>query len=62
MSGFADLMRYSEEFHEFAGLDDVRLTHPYTHKPSYRFGTIPFSHTDSTIMKYFENMHQYMKS
>lgn len=51
---------FSEEFHEFSGLDDVRLKQPYSHKPSFRFGTIPFSHTDSTIAKYFETMHNHM--
>lgn len=56
------LHSFSEEFHEFAGLDDVRLSHPYSHKPSYRFGTIPFSHTDSTIAKYFKDMHHYMRT
>lgn len=34
---------FSEEFHEFTGLDDTRLTRPYSHKPSYKFGTTPFS-------------------
>lgn len=50
-----------EEFHEFSGLNDSRLVHPYSHKPSFKFGTIPYSHTDSTIHKYFKEMHYYMK-
>lgn len=50
----------SEEFHEFTGLDDSRLSRPYSHKPSFKFGTTPFSHTDSTISKYFKEMHSYM--
>ena len=50
-----------EEFHEFTGLNDSRLSHPYSHKPSFRYGTIPSSHTDSTIAKYFPDMHHYLK-
>lgn len=52
----------SEEFHEFSGLDDLRLSKPWTHKPSFKFGTIPYSHTDSTILKYFQSMHFYMSA
>lgn len=58
---FSFLSLYSEEFHEFTGLDDTRLTRPYSHKPTFKFGTIPYSHTDSTIAKYFKDMHFYMK-
>lgn len=50
-----------EEFHEFSGLNDTRLVHPFSHKPSFKFGTIPYSHTDSTIHKYFNVMHNYMR-
>lgn len=53
---------FSEEFHEFSGLDDSRLVRPYSHKPSYKFGTTPFSHTDSTLSKYFKEMHNYMST
>lgn len=51
---------FSEEFHEFTGLDDTRLKKPYSHKPSFKFGTTTYSHTDSTIAKYFPDMHSYM--
>lgn len=46
----------------FAGLDDARLSRPYSHKPTVKFGTIPWSHTDSTISKYFKEMHSYMRT
>ncbi|KAJ6638651.1 Glutamate receptor ionotropic, NMDA 2B [Pseudolycoriella hygida] len=59
-ANLAAFMITREEFHEFTGLDDLRLSKPYTHKPSFKFGTIPYSHTDSTIDKYFPNMHMYM--
>ena len=37
-----------------------QLQKPLSHKPPIRFGTVPFSHTDSTISKYFKEMHAYM--
>lgn len=60
-ANLAAFMITREEFHEFTGLDDSRLSRPYSHKPSIKFGTIPYSHTDSTIAKYFKEMHYYMK-
>ncbi|XP_055384462.1 LOW QUALITY PROTEIN: glutamate receptor ionotropic, NMDA 2B-like [Condylostylus longicornis] len=60
-ANLAAFMITREEFHEFTGLDDTRLTRPFSHKPSFKFGTIPWSHTDSTIAKYFKEMHYYMK-
>lgn len=60
-ANLAAFMITREEFHEFTGLDDTRLSRPYSHKPSIKFGTIPWSHTDSTIAKYFKEMHYYMK-
>ncbi|XP_017872011.1 PREDICTED: glutamate receptor ionotropic, NMDA 2B isoform X2 [Drosophila arizonae] len=60
-ANLAAFMITREEFHEFSGLNDSRLVHPYSHKPSFKFGTIPYSHTDSTIHKYFKDMHYYMK-
>nr|XP_040240394.1 glutamate receptor ionotropic, NMDA 2B isoform X1 [Anopheles coluzzii] len=60
-ANLAAFMITREEFHEFTGLDDSRLSHPFSHKPTIKFGTIPWSHTDSTISKYFKEMHYYMK-
>lgn len=60
-ANLAAFMITREEFHEFTGLDDTRLSRPYSHKPSIKFGTIPWSHTDSTIAKYFQEMHYYMR-
>ncbi|XP_059618480.1 glutamate receptor ionotropic, NMDA 2B [Phlebotomus argentipes] len=59
-ANLAAFMITREEFHEFTGLDDHRLSRPYSHKPVFKFGTIPWSHTDSTIAKYFQDMHYYM--
>uniref|UniRef100_A0AAR5Q100 Glutamate receptor ionotropic, NMDA 2B n=1 Tax=Dendroctonus ponderosae TaxID=77166 RepID=A0AAR5Q100_DENPD len=60
-ANLAAFMITREEFFEFTGIDDIRLSRPYSHKPSIKFGTIPFSHTDSTLAKYFKDMHAYMK-
>lgn len=38
-----------------------QLSKPYSNKPTYKFGTTPFSHTDITIKKYFYDMHSYMR-
>lgn len=27
----------------------------------FKFGTVPFTHTDTTIKKYFKEMHNYMQ-
>ncbi|KAK7793907.1 hypothetical protein R5R35_003584 [Gryllus longicercus] len=60
-ANLAAFMITREEFHEFTGIDDHRLAKPFSHKPMYKFGTIPWSHTDSTLSKYFKEMHTYMK-
>lgn len=61
-ANLAAFMITREEFHEFTGLDDGRLLRPFSHKPSFKFGTIPWSHTDSTIHKYYKEMHYYMSA
>nr|CAD7267023.1 unnamed protein product [Timema shepardi] len=40
----------------------VLLAKPFSNKPMYKFGTIPWSHTDSTLNKYFKEMHAYMRT
>ncbi|XP_076225138.1 glutamate ionotropic receptor NMDA type subunit 2 isoform X2 [Nomia melanderi] len=61
-ANLAAFMITREEFHEFQGLDDPRLAKPWSHKPMYKFGTMPWSHTESTLSKYFKEMHSYMKA
>lgn len=39
-----------------------QLSKPHSHKPMFKFGTVPHSHIDSTIHKYFPEMFSYMKS
>ncbi|CAH1400005.1 unnamed protein product [Nezara viridula] len=60
-ANLAAFMITREEYHEFSGIDDNRLAHPYSHKPTFKFGTIPWSHSDSTLKKYFKEMHAYMR-
>ncbi|XP_011313747.1 glutamate receptor ionotropic, NMDA 2B [Fopius arisanus] len=60
-ANLAAFMITREEFHEFSGLDDPRLAKPWTHKPMFKFGTTPWSHTDSTLARYFKEMHHYME-
>ncbi|XP_066592276.1 glutamate receptor ionotropic, NMDA 2B isoform X2 [Prorops nasuta] len=59
-ANLAAFMITREEFHEFNGVDDPRLAKPWSHKPMFKFGTTPYSHTDSTLAKYFKEMHSYM--
>ncbi|KAG7211416.1 hypothetical protein KM043_010704 [Ampulex compressa] len=61
-ANLAAFMITREEFHEFNGVDDHRLAKPWSHKPMFKFGTIPWSHTDSTLAKYFKEMHAYMRA
>ncbi|KAL0131041.1 hypothetical protein PUN28_002555 [Cardiocondyla obscurior] len=61
-ANLAAFMITREEFHEFSGVDDYRLAKPFSHKPMFKFGTVPWSHTDSTLAKYFKEMHSYMRS
>ncbi|XP_032665880.1 glutamate receptor ionotropic, NMDA 2B isoform X2 [Odontomachus brunneus] len=61
-ANLAAFMITREEFHEFSGVNDNRLARPFSHKPMFKFGTIPWSHTDSTLAKYFKQMHSYMQA
>ncbi|XP_074093587.1 glutamate ionotropic receptor NMDA type subunit 2 isoform X2 [Cotesia typhae] len=61
-ANLAAFMITREEFHEFTGIDDPRLVKPWSHKPMFKFGSIPWSHTESTIAKYFKEMHSYIKN
>jgi glutamate receptor ionotropic, NMDA 2B len=45
----------------FHGVTFFQLSKPFSHRPSYKFGTIPWSHTDSTLKRYFPDMHAYMR-
>ncbi|XP_043477642.1 glutamate receptor ionotropic, NMDA 2B isoform X4 [Leptopilina heterotoma] len=59
-ANLAAFMITREEYYDFAGVDDARLSKPWSHKPMFKFGTVPFTHTDSALSKYFKEMHSYM--
>lgn len=61
-ANLAAFMITREEFYEFSGVDDPRLVKPWSHKPMFKFGSISWSHTDSTLAKYFKEMHSYMRN
>uniref|UniRef100_A0A2S2QKY9 Glutamate n=1 Tax=Sipha flava TaxID=143950 RepID=A0A2S2QKY9_9HEMI len=61
-ANLAAFMITREEYYDFMGIDDYRLSKPHSHKPMFKFGTVPHSHIDSTIHKYFPEMFNYMKS
>ncbi|XP_015372673.1 PREDICTED: glutamate receptor ionotropic, NMDA 2B isoform X2 [Diuraphis noxia] len=61
-ANLAAFMITREEYYDFMGIDDYRLSKPHSHKPMFKFGTVPHSHIDSTIHKYFPEMFSYMKS
>nr|XP_034831518.1 glutamate receptor ionotropic, NMDA 2B [Maniola hyperantus]XP_034831519.1 glutamate receptor ionotropic, NMDA 2B [Maniola hyperantus] len=59
-ANLAAFMITREEFHELSGLDDPRIARPLSHRPALKFGTVPWSHTDATLAKYFQEPHAYM--
>ena len=50
-----------EEFPNLSGLDDSRLSNPMSHKPSFRFATIPNGATDFVLKNNFPSMQAYMQ-
>lgn len=59
-ANLAAFMITREEFHELSGLDDPRIARPLSQRPALKFGTVPWSHTDATLSKYFPEPHAYM--
>lgn len=59
-ANLAAFMITREEFHELSGLDDPRISRPLAIRPPLKFGTVPWSHTDATLAKYFREPHAYM--
>ncbi|KAG6462707.1 hypothetical protein O3G_MSEX013418 [Manduca sexta] len=59
-ANLAAFMITREEFHELSGLDDPRIARPFSQRPPLKFGTVPWSHTDATLAKYFPEPHAYM--
>lgn len=61
-ANLAAFMITREEFFDFTGIDDPRLARPTSYKPMIKFGTVPWTHTGSTLAKYFKEMYAYMRN
>ncbi|XP_023326378.1 glutamate receptor ionotropic, NMDA 2B isoform X2 [Eurytemora carolleeae] len=61
-ANLAAFMITREEWDQFQGIDDTRLTNPQSMKPPLRFGTVPWTYTENAIRRHFPNMHMYMKA
>nr|WQS23387.1 ionotropic receptor 4 [Diaphania glauculalis] len=59
-ANLAAFMITREEYHELSGIDDPRISRPLSIRPPLKFGTVPWSHTDATLAKYFSEPHAYM--
>ena len=59
-ANLAAFMITREEFPNLSGLDDKRLENPTSHKPPFRFGTIPNGNTDMVLKTNFPHIHSYM--
>uniref|UniRef100_T1JBL9 Glutamate receptor ionotropic, NMDA 2B n=1 Tax=Strigamia maritima TaxID=126957 RepID=T1JBL9_STRMM len=60
-ANLAAFMITREEFYELSGIDDKLLLNPYSVKPPFRFGTIPYSNTEVIMQKSFPEMYGWMK-
>ncbi|XP_076057094.1 glutamate ionotropic receptor NMDA type subunit 2 isoform X2 [Oratosquilla oratoria] len=60
-ANLAAFMITREEYHDFSGVDDVRLQNPYVRKPAFKFGTVPFTNAESVLAKHHPKMFRYMK-
>ncbi|XP_076041483.1 glutamate receptor ionotropic, NMDA 2B-like isoform X2 [Oratosquilla oratoria] len=59
-ANLAAFMITREEFHDFSGINDTRLQHPFTVRPPYKFGTVPETNSASVIRMHHPDMWQYM--
>ena len=60
-ANLATFMITREEFFDISGVEDHRLTNPFSLEPPFRFGTIPNGATDFVVKNNFPEMHLYMK-
>ena len=61
-ANLAAFMITREEYFDFSGVHDARLSMPQSTKPNYRFGTTPNGATDFILKKNFPEMQSYMRS
>ena len=60
-ANLAAFMITREEYFDFSGVHDSRLSMPQSTKPNFRFGTTPNGATDFIMKKNFPTMHLYMR-
>ncbi|CAL4139116.1 unnamed protein product, partial [Meganyctiphanes norvegica] len=60
-ANLAAFMITREEYHDFSGLEDARLTNPYSKKPPFKFGFVPYTNAESVIRKGLPEMFKYMR-
>ena len=39
----------------------VQLLHPYTHKPPFKYATVPYGSTETNLINNFPEMYEYMR-
>ena len=61
-ANLAAFMITREEYFDFSGVHDSRLSMPQSTKPNFRFGTTPNGATDFILKKNFPEMQSYMRS
>jgi len=61
-ANLAAFMITREEWDQFAGVDDARLSNPLSLKPPLKFGTVPWTYTENALRKHFPNMAVHMNS
>ena len=60
-ANLAAFMIPRKEYHNLKGLHDPKISNPQSHKPTLKFGTIPYSYTHMTIQKYSPETFGHMK-
>ena len=60
-ANLAAFMITREDFHDFTGIEDSRLSNPHSTNPPLRFGTLPFGNTEAVLKRNKPRMHSYMK-
>ena len=59
-ANLAAFMITREEYHDFVGLDDIRLKKPLENDPPLKFATIPSGNTEAVLRRNKPQMHAYM--
>eukprot|EP00094_Tigriopus_californicus_P005832 TCALIF_05620-PA protein Name:"Similar to Grin2b Glutamate receptor ionotropic, NMDA 2B (Mus musculus)" AED:0.15 eAED:0.15 QI:141/0.85/0.73/1/1/1/15/0/1075 len=60
-ANLAAFMIPRKEFHDFKGIDDVRISNPLSQKPMLKYSTIPYSYSEVTLQNHHPTVFNYMK-